>query len=171
LAVHSFRYSGRIAAKKTLYCNCWSLALIPPPESGARSVARTLTNWARGDKSVPMRNRFRLTRLRLRAPMAPLLVRPPSDSQSMRLLICVVFAIALVSSSLANAAPSIGDDGRSTTTKPPGEMLVAQAWWDAAYNATTAQRQTPTQQGGPSVRSESRWYNDSSQTHGRPRRP
>jgi len=77
----------------------------------------------------------------------------------------------LVSSSWANAAPSIGDDGRSTTTKPPGEMLVAQAWWDAAYNAATAQRQTPTQQGVPLVRSESRRYGDSSQTHSRPRRP
>ncbi len=89
----------------------------------------------------------------------------------MRSLICVVFTIALVSSSWASAAPSIGDDGRSSTTKSPGEMHVAQAWWDAAYNATIAQRQTPTQQGVPLVRSESRRYGDSSQTHRRPRRP
>ena len=65
----------------------------------------------------------------------------------MRLLIYVVCAVALVSSSPASAAPSIGDDGRSSTTKPPGEMLVAQAWWDAAYNAATAQRQTPASAG------------------------
>ena len=26
-------------------------------------------------------------------------------------------------------------------------MLVAQAWWDAAYNATTAQRQSPARHG------------------------
>ena len=35
-------------------------------------------------------------------------------------------------------------------------MLVAQAWWDAAYNATTAQRQSPARlglgQGAPGVR-------------------
>jgi hypothetical protein len=66
-------------------------------------------------------------------------------SQSMQSLICIVCAIVFVSSSWASAAPSIDDDGRSSATKPPGEMLVAQAWWDAA--ATAAQRQTPTQQG------------------------
>ena len=99
-----------------------------------------------------------------------LLGYPALMSQSMRLLICVVSAISLVSSSWAGAAPSIGDDGRSTTTKPPGDMLVAQAWWDAAYNATIAQRQTPAQQGVPLVRSESRRYGGSLQTHSRPRR-
>ena len=45
-------------------------------------------------------------------------------------------------------------------------MLVAQAWWGAAYNAATAQRQ---QQGVPLVRSENRRSGDSSQTHSRPR--
>ena len=52
-------------------------------------------------------------------------------------------------------APSVGDDGRSAISKPPGEMLVAQAWWDAAYNATTAERQSPARlglgQGAPGV--------------------
>ena len=28
--------------------------------------------------------------------------------------------------------------------RPSGEMLVAQAWWDAAYDAAAAQRQMPT---------------------------
>jgi hypothetical protein len=65
----------------------------------------------------------------------------------MRSLICVVCAIVLVSSSWASATPSIGDEGRSSTTKAPGEVLVAQAWWDAAYSAASVQRQTPTQQG------------------------
>jgi hypothetical protein len=92
-------------------------------------------------------------------------------SQSMRLVICAVCAIALVASSSANAAPGIGDDGRSITIKPPSEMLIAQAWWEAAYNAATAQRRTPTQQGVPLVRSESRRYGGSSQAHNRPQHP
>jgi hypothetical protein len=86
-------------------------------------------------------------------------------------LICIICAIALVSSSWASAAPNNGDDGRSSAIKPPSEMLVAQAWWDAAYNAAIAQRQTPTQQAVPLVRSESRRYGDSSQTHSRPSAP
>lgn len=44
------------------------------------------------------------------------------------------------------------DDGRSSATKPPGEMLVAQAWWAAAENAAAAQ------QARPLVRSETRRY-------------
>jgi hypothetical protein len=83
----------------------------------------------------------------------------------MRSLIWVVCAIALVSSSWASAAPSLGDDVRSNTIKPPGEMLVAQAWWDAAYNTAITQRQTPAQFGVPLVRSESRRYGDFSHRH------
>jgi hypothetical protein len=90
--------------------------------------------------------------------------------RKMRILIYVVCAIALVSSSLASAAPSSGHDDRSSTTKPPGEVRVAQAWWDAAYHAATAQRQTPTQQGVPLVHSLSRRYGYYSPTYSRPRR-
>ncbi len=89
----------------------------------------------------------------------------------MRSVTRVVCAIVVVSSSCASAAPTIGDNGGPIATKAPGEMLVAQAWWDAAYNAATAQRQTPTLQAAPLVPSESRRYRDFSQTHSRPRRP
>jgi len=67
-------------------------------------------------------------------------------------LICAAFAIALVSGSRANAAVYLAGDGTSSLTKPtasPVEMTVAQAWWDAAYGATTAQRQGPGQQATP----------------------
>ena len=79
----------------------------------------------------------------------PTTLPPPIN---MRSLISVVCAITLVSSSRASVAPSIGDDGRSSATKPPGEMLVAQAWWTAAENAAAAQ------QARPLVRSETRRY-------------
>jgi hypothetical protein len=64
-------------------------------------------------------------------------------------LICAVCAIALISGSWwANAAVNVGDDGRLSAAKPAENkigMIVAQAWWDAAYNAATAQRQAAAQ--------------------------
>jgi hypothetical protein len=70
-------------------------------------------------------------------------------------LICTASAIALASGSWADAAVNSVDDGRSSATKPPPnavEMTVAQAWWDAAYDAATAQRQGPVQQAAPARR-------------------
>jgi hypothetical protein len=47
---------------------------------------------------------------------------------------------------------SVADDGRLGAAKSPG-IVVAQAWWDAAYNAANAQRQA-----APVARSENRRY-------------
>ena len=70
-------------------------------------------------------------------------------------LICAVCAIALVSGSWVNAAIISDVDGKSSAAKlPKAEMVIAQAWWDAAYNAATAQRQAT----APLVRSENRRY-------------
>jgi hypothetical protein len=81
-------------------------------------------------------------------------------------LICAVCAIALISGSWwANAAVNVGDDGRLSAAKPAENkigMIVAQAWWDAAYNAATAQRQAAAQRATPLVRSENRRYRRSS---------
>jgi hypothetical protein len=80
-------------------------------------------------------------------------------------LICAVCAIAVISGSWwANAAVNVGDDGGLSAAKPAENkigMIVAQAWWDAAYNAT-AQRQAAAQQATPLVRSKNRRYRRSS---------
>ena len=39
---------------------------------------------------------------------------------------CAVFEF------VGQCCPNNGDDGRSSATKAPREMLVAQAWWDAS---------------------------------------
>jgi hypothetical protein len=70
-------------------------------------------------------------------------------------LICAASAIALASGSCANAAVKSDDDRSSSATKPrpnAAEMTVAQAWWDAAYGAASAQRQGPVQQAAPARR-------------------
>jgi hypothetical protein len=72
--------------------------------------------------------------------------------------LCAVCAIVLISGSWAHASGNIADDGRSSAAKPPHEMVVAQAWWDAAYNAAIGQRQTTAERATPLVRSESRRY-------------
>ena len=73
---------------------------------------------------------------------------------------CAVCGIAIVSVSCAYAAVNAADNGARATKSPESkvETIVAQAWWDAAYNATTAQQQAPTRQARPLVRNENRSY-------------
>jgi hypothetical protein len=46
----------------------------------------------------------------------------------------------------------------SGAAKPLAQVVVAQAWWDAAYNAAIGQRHTTNERATPLVRSESRRY-------------
>jgi hypothetical protein len=73
-------------------------------------------------------------------------------------LIYAICAIVLVSCSWAYASAKIADDGGSSAAKPLGQVVVAQAWWDAAYNAAIGQRHTTNERAAPLVRSESRRY-------------
>ena len=55
-------------------------------------------------------------------------------------LTCAVCGIAIVSVSCAYAAVNVADNGAVRAAKSPEskvETIVAQAWWDAAYNATS----------------------------------
>jgi hypothetical protein len=76
-------------------------------------------------------------------------------------LTCAVSGIAIVSVSCAYASVNVADNGALRAAKSPEskvETIVAQAWWDAAYNATTAQQQAPTRQARPLVRNENQSY-------------
>jgi hypothetical protein len=76
-------------------------------------------------------------------------------------LASAVCGIAIVSVSCAYAAVNVAHDGALRAAKSPEnkvETIVAQAWWDAAYNGVTAQQQTPTRRAGPLVRHENRSY-------------
>jgi hypothetical protein len=72
-------------------------------------------------------------------------------------MVGVMWAFALVSNAYANASIGITDDRGSSIAKVPHEMRIAQAWWDAAYDAANAHQQPATQQAsgpahGPSRR-------------------
>jgi hypothetical protein len=68
-------------------------------------------------------------------------------------LICAANAIAVVWASSACAAAN-NNDAALGPAKPllDVEMIVAQAWWDAASNAATAQQHAVTRQVVPFIR-------------------
>jgi hypothetical protein len=89
----------------------------------------------------------------------------PAMSARLILLACAVCCVAVVAASCASAAVNVGENAGLRTARSPesnAETIVAQAWWDAAYQATTAQRQPPTRTAAPWIRNENRRYRRSS---------
>jgi hypothetical protein len=73
--------------------------------------------------------------------------------------ICAANAIAVLWASSAYAAAN-DDIGSLGIAKPPVkiETIIAQAWWDAAANAATAQQQPVTRQAVPFIRNANQRY-------------
>jgi hypothetical protein len=69
-----------------------------------------------------------------------------------------VCAIGVVSGSWAYAAVSVTDDAAAKPVEHKAETIVAQAWWEAAYSAATAQQQAAPRQAAPWVRRENQRY-------------
>jgi hypothetical protein len=67
-------------------------------------------------------------------------------------LIRAVSVIAFLSVSSTYAAVNVAADGAAKPLANETEIVVAQAWWDAAANAANAQQQVTTRQEPPLVR-------------------